>query len=100
MRYNILVIFEKKNRKMMMVSCLVITIILLLIAGIVTITPKYLESRQMERDTSTKCKSYRALEQIAASIYKNNPNGSDWIIKSTEAETRRKQYKCSQVIIN
>ena len=62
------------------------------------IIPKYLETKQIERDGTTKCKSYRALEEIAVAMYRNDPEGADWLLKAKEAEIRRKQHKCSQVI--
>ena len=91
-------IFQKKQKKLL---AIIIAIILSfsIFAGLAfIIIPKYLEIKQIERDDTTKCKSYRALEEIAVAMYRNDPDGADWLLKAKEAETRRKQHKCSQVI--
>lgn len=93
-----LTILQNKYKKLLIISGIVI-LMLILIGLIATITPKYLAAKQIERDSTTKCKSYRALEEIAVSIYKNDPSGSDWLSKAKEAEARRKQHKCSQIIL-
>ena len=61
--------------------------------------PIYFVAQQAERDNSTKCKSYRALESIAFAMYREDPNGVEWLSKAREAETRRKQHKCSQLVL-
>ena len=91
-------IFQKKQKKLLVI---IISRILSfsIFAGLAfIIIPKYLEIKQIERDDTTKCKSYRALEEIAVAMYRNDPDGADWLLKAKEAETRRKQHKCSQVI--
>ena len=91
-------IFQKKQKKLLVI---IISMILSfsIFAGLAfIIIPKYLEKKQIERDDTTKCKSYRALEEIAVAMYRNNPDGADWLLKAKEAETGRKQHKCSQVI--
>ena len=91
-------IFQKKQKKLL---AIIIAIILSfsIFAGLAfIIIPKYLEIKQIERDDTTKCKSYRALEEIAVAMYRNDPDGADWLLKAKEAETRRKQHKCSQII--
>ena len=91
-------IFQKKQKKLLVI---IISIILSfsIFAGLAfIIIPKYLEIKQIERDNTTKCKSYRALEEIAVAMYRNDPDGADWLLKAKEAETRRKQHKCSQII--
>lgn len=91
-------IFQKKQKKLLVI---IISMILSfsIFAGLAfIIIPKYLEIKQIERDDTTKCKSYRALEEIAVAMYRNDPDGADWLLKAKEAETRRKQHKCSQVI--
>ena len=93
-------LLNKGHLKVIIFSGIVILLISVLLGLIITFTPKYLEAKQSERDNSTKCKSYRALEEIAVSIYRSDPNGGDWRSKANEAETRRKQHKCSQVVIN
>ena len=87
----------KKYKKLLIVLCLVL--ISALGGLMVIITPKYLHVKQIERDDTTKCKSYRALENIAATMYRNDPDGSEWLSKSKEAEIRRNQHKCSQIIV-
>ena len=91
-------IFQKKQKKLLVI---IISMILSfsIFAGLAfIIIPKYLEIKQIERDDTTKCKSYRAVEEIAVAMYRNDPDGADWLLKAKEAETRRKQHKCSQVI--
>ena len=91
-------IFQKKQKKLLVI---IISMILSfsIFAGLAfIIIPKYLEIKQIERDDTTKCKSYRALEEIAVAMYRNDPEGADWLLKAKEAEIRRKQHKCSQVI--
>ena len=91
-------IFQKTQKKLLVI---IISIILSfsIFAGLAfIIIPKYLEIKQIERDDTTKCKSYRALEEIAVAMYRNDPEGADWLLKAKEAEIRRKQHKCSQVI--
>ena len=70
--------------------------ITVLIGTIITVTSKYLENEQEQRDNSTKCKSYRALVGIAAAYYENDPDGSSWLLKRREANLRRKQYGCTE----
>ena len=67
---------------------------------IYALAPKYFETQQAERDNSIKCKSYRALESIAAALYREDPEGTEWLSKAKEAEKRRKQHKCSQLILD
>ena len=67
---------------------------------IYTIAPKYFEAQQVERDNSTKCKSYHALESIAAAMYQEDPEGTEWLSKARGADTRRKQHKCSQLVLD
>ena len=64
------------------------------------VAPKYFEAQQVERDNSPKCKSYRALDSIAASMYREDPEDTEWLSKVREAETRRKQHKCSQLVLD
>ena len=60
--------------------------------------PKYLEANQKSRDATRKCKSYRALAEIAYGLYKENPDGTEWQEKFEEAQKRQAQYKCTPVI--
>ena len=93
-------LFYKRYLKIILLSGVIILLISVLIGLIITFTSKQLDANQSERDNSTKCKSYRALEEIAVSIYQSDPGGGEWLVKAKEAETRRKQHKCSQVVIN
>ena len=90
----------KRYLKIILFSGIIILLICVLFVLIITLTSNHLEANQSERDNSTKCKSYRALEEIAVSIYQSDPGGGEWLAKAKEAETRRKQHKCSQVVIN
>ena len=90
----------RRYLKIILFSGLIILLITVLIGLVITLTSKHLEANQSERDNSTKCKSYRALEEIAVSIYQSDPGGGEWLAKAKEAETRRKQHKCSQAVIN
>ena len=45
-----------------------------------------------------KCKSYRALAEIAYGLYKEDPDGTEWQEKFEEAQKRQAQYKCTSVI--
>ena len=83
----------------MLLSGIIILLISVLIGITITLTSRHLEANQSERDSGTKCKSYRALEEIAVSIYQSDPGGGEWLVKAKEAETRRKQHKCSPVVI-
>ena len=60
--------------------------------------PKYFEAKQKNRDSTRKCKSYRALAEIAYGLYKEDPTGTEWQEKFDEAEKRQAQYKCTPVI--
>tara|TARA_B100000575_G_C23003878_1_gene578397 strand:+ start:322 stop:621 length:300 start_codon:yes stop_codon:yes gene_type:complete len=58
----------------------------------------YFEEKQMNRDSTRKCKSYRALAEIAYGLYKEDPSGTEWQEKFEEAKKRQSQYKCTPVI--
>jgi hypothetical protein len=60
--------------------------------------PRYFEAKQEDRDSSRKCKSYRALAEIANGLYKSDPEGSEWQEKFEEAQKRQAQHKCTTVI--
>ena len=91
-------IFQKKQKKLLIIIGSMILLFSIFTGSAFIIIPKYLEKKQIERDDTTKCKSYRALEEIAVAMYRNDPDGADWLLKAKEAETRRKQHKCSQII--
>ena len=89
----------RQNRKIIII---VFSLLLMTVLGglIYVLAPKYFLAQQTERDNSTKCKSYRALESIAVAMYREDPNGVEWQSKAREAETRRKQHKCSQLVLD
>ena len=88
----------RQHRKIIIIVC---SLLLMTVVGglIHVLAPKYFVAHQAERDNSTKCKSYRALESIAFAMYREDPDGVEWLSKAREAETRRKQHKCSQLVL-
>ena len=88
-----------KYKKLIILIFTVSLIIIISSTLIILFASKYLDDAQSSRDNSTKCKSYRALVEIAAAYYTNNPEGSDWIQKRNEAEKRKEQYGCSDHIL-
>ena len=60
--------------------------------------PKYFEAKQKDGILHGKCKSYRALAEIAYGLYKEDPTGPEWQEKFEEAQKRQAQYKCTPVI--
>ena len=88
----------RQHRKVIIIVC---SLLLMTVLGglIYVLAPKYFFDQQAERNNSTKCKSYRALESIAFAMYREDPNGVEWLSKAREAETRRKQNKCSQLVL-
>ena len=60
--------------------------------------PRYFDAKQQDRDSSRKCKSYRALAEIAYGLYKADPEGTEWQEKFEEAQKRQAQHKCTTVI--
>jgi hypothetical protein len=95
-----LALLYRRYLKKILISGIIILLISVLIGLTITLTSRHLEANQSERDSGTKCKSYRALEEIAVSIYQSDPDGDEWLAKTKEAEIRRKQHKCSQVVID
>ena len=89
----------RQNRKIIIIVCSLL--LMTVLGGLIYVpAPKYFVAQQAERDNSTKCKSYRALESIAVAMYREDPNGVEWQSKAREAETRRKQHKCSQLVLD
>ena len=88
-----------KNKKLVILIFTFSLMIIILSTLIILFASKYLDDAQSSRDNSTKCKSYRALVEIAAAYYNNNPEGTDWIQKRNEAEKRKEQYGCSDHIL-
>ena len=89
----------RQNRKIIIIVC---SLLLMTVLGglIYVLAPKYFATQQAKRDNSTKCKSYRALESIAVALYREDPEGTEWLSKAKEAEKRRKQHKCSQLVLD
>ena len=89
----------RPTKDYMKIIIIICSILLMTVLGglVYVVAPRYFEAQQVERDNSTKCKSYRALESIAASMYREDP---EWLSKVREAETRRKQHKCSQLVLD
>ena len=87
-----------KYKKLIIITFTFSLMIIILSTLIIFFASKYLDDAQLKRDNSTKCKSYRALVEIAAAYYNNNPEGTDWIQKRTEAKKRKEQYGCSDHI--
>ena len=98
-RYQQLLRAMREHRKIIIIVC---SLLFMTVLGglIYDLAPKYLLAQQVERDNSTKCKSYRALESIAVAMYREDPNGVEWLSKAREAETRREQHKCSQLVLD
>ena len=92
----------RPTKDYMKIIIIICSILLMTVLGslIYVIAPKYFEAQQVERDNSKKCKSYQALESIAAAMYREDPEGTEWLSKAREAETRRKQHKCSQLVLD
>ena len=88
-----------KYKKLVILIFTFSLMIIILSTLIILFASKYLDDAQSSRDNSTKCKSYRALVEIAAAYYNNNPEGTDWIQKRNEAEKRKEQYGCSDHIL-
>ncbi|MDC0345815.1 hypothetical protein OAM99_03975 [Planktomarina sp.] len=89
----------RQHRKIIIIVCSLL--LMTMLGGLIyVLVPKYFVAQQAERDNSTKCKSYRALESIAAALYKEDPEGTEWLSKAKEAEKRRKQHKCSQLVLD
>lgn len=89
----------REHRKITIIVCS--SLFMTLLGGLIyVLAPKYFVAQQVERDNSTKCKSYRALESIAVAMYREDPNGVEWLSKEREAETRREQHKCSQLVLD
>ena len=88
-----------KNKKLIIITLIFSLMIIILSTLIIFFASKYLEDAQLARDSSTKCKSYRALVEIVAAYYINNPEGTDWTQKRNEAEKRKEQFGCSDHIL-
>jgi hypothetical protein len=90
--------FLKNKFKIIIISLSVFIIASVIVAAGYHFIPRYFEAKQEDRDSSRKCKSYRALAEIAYGLYKADPEGTEWQEKFEEAQKRQAQHKCTTVI--
>ena len=90
--------FLKNKLKIIIISLSVVISASAIIGAGYHFIPRYFEAKQEDRDSSRKCKSYRALAEIAYSLYKSDPEGSEGQEKFKEAQKRQAQHKCTTVI--
>ena len=90
--------FLKNKLKIIIISLSVVISAFAIIGAGYHFIPRYFEAKQEDRDSSRKCKSYRALAEIAYGLYKSDPEGSEWQEKFEEAQKRQAQHKCTTVI--
>ena len=93
-----IIYFLKRKLKIILIALILCLSISALGGAAYYYVPKYLEARQKDRDSTRKCKSYRALAEIAYGLYKEDPEGTEWQEKFEEAQKRQEQYKCTPVI--
>ena len=93
-----IIYFLKSKLKIILFASTVLLSVSSLSGAAYYYVPKYLEARQKDRDSTRKCKSYRALAEIAYGLYKEDPTGPEWQEKFEEAQKRQAQYKCTPVI--
>lgn len=93
-----ILIFLKNKLKIIIISLSVVISASAIIGAGYHFIPRYFEAKQEDRDSSRKCKSYRALAEIAYGFYKSDPEGSEWQEKFEEAQKRQAQHKCTTVI--
>ena len=90
--------FLKNKLKIIVISLIILISFFTVCIAAYYYIPKYFEAKQKNRDATRKCKSYRALAEIAYGLYKEDPTGTEWQEKFDEAEKRQAQYKCTPVI--
>ena len=93
-----IIYFLKRKLKVILITLIVCVGISAIGSAAYYYVPKYFEAKQKDRDSTRKCKSYRALAEIAYGLYIEDPTGSDWQKKFEEAQKRQEQYKCTPVI--
>ena len=93
-----ILIFLKNKLKTILISLSIVISASAIIGAGYHFIPRYFEAKQEDRDSSRKCKSYRALAEIAYGLYKSDPEGSEWQEKFEEAQKRQAQHKCTTVI--
>jgi hypothetical protein len=90
--------FLKNKLKTIIISLSICIISSVIVVAGYHFIPRYFEAKQEDRDSSRKCKSYRALAEIAYGLYKADPEGTEWQEKFEEAQKRQAQHKCTTVI--
>ena len=93
-----IIYFLKRKLKIILITLIVCLSVSALGGAAYYYVPKYFEAKQKDRDSTRKCKSYRALAEIAYGLYKEDPTGPEWQEKFEEAQKRQAQYKCTPVI--
>ena len=88
----------KNKLKIIIISLSVVISAAAIIGAGYHFIPRYFDAKQEDRDSSRKCKSYRALAEIAYGLYKADPEGTEWQEKFEEAQKRQAQHKCTTVI--
>ena len=72
-----IIYFLKRKLKIILITLVLCLSFLALGGAAYYYVPKYFEAKQKDRDSTRKCKSYRALAEIAYGLYKEDPAGSD-----------------------
>ena len=90
--------FLKNKLKIIIISLSGVISVAAIIGAGYHFIPRYFDAKQEDRDSSRKCKSYRALAEIAYGLYKADPEGTEWQEKFEEAQKRQAQHKCTTVI--
>lgn len=90
--------FLKNKLKIIIISLSVVISTAAIIGAGYHFIPRYFDAKQEDRDSSRKCKSYRALAEIAYGLYQADPEGTEWQEKFEEAQKRQAQHKCTTVI--
>ena len=93
-----IIYFLKRKLKIILIALILCLSISALGGAAYYYVPKYFKAKQKDRDSTRKCKSYRALAEIAYGLYKEDPTGPEWQEKFAEAQKRQAQYKCTPVI--
>ena len=93
-----IIYFLKRKLKIILIALILCLGVSALGGAAYYYVPKYFEAKQKDRDSTRKCKSYRALAEIAYGLYRENPEGTEWKEKFEEAQKRQEQYKCTPVI--
>ncbi len=93
-----IIYFLKRKLKIIIIALILCLSVLAFGAAAYYYIPKYFEAKQKDRDSTLKCKSYRALAEIAYGLYKQDPTGAEWQEKFDEAQKRQEQHKCTPVI--